>query len=288
MPHKHKRRHGDADLSTKDLAPSVGVDSLPIGKKPASARPSKKRKRSGDLEDDTPKAFVRMMQFQKTGQRPTGLDDGEKPRKKKKHAHAAEATASNQDKKALRIMPGERMAEFSARVNQALPLAGINQKGKKIEGFRERRTKLEKKITKRQEEWRKNEEKRKEREEEARDLEEEEDEAPDYWGSKDGRRSKRQRRQGDTGAAVDDPWEKLKDAREKPKGVFDVVQEPPTFTRLPTEKFKVKQGARVDVVDVPNAAGSLRKREELGDTRKSLIESYRRMMESRRDQAIPT
>jgi hypothetical protein len=46
---------------------------------------------------------------------------------------------------------------------------------------------------------------------------------------------------------------------------------------IPREKFKVKNGARADVADVPNAAGSLARREELGAERKNIIEAYRLM-----------
>jgi hypothetical protein len=55
------------------------------------------------------------------------------------------------------------------------------------------------------------------------------------------------------------------------------VQAPPTFSRVPKEKFRTL-GARVEVDDVPKASGSLRRREELGELRKSVVEGYRAMM----------
>ena len=69
----------------------------------------------------------------------------------------------------------------------------------------------------------------------------------------------------------------LKQRREAPKGLHDVVQAPPKFGRLPKVLFK---GAKVG--DVPKAAGSLRRREELGETRAEIIKSYRSMMAQNR------
>lgn len=81
---------------------------------------------------------------------------------------------------------------------------------------------------------------------------------------------------GETGDD-DDPWAELKAKREAPKGLHDVAQAPPSLKKV-RQKFKVKDGAKVQVVDVPNAAGSLKRREELSDARKEVIERYRAMM----------
>jgi hypothetical protein len=53
------------------------------------------------------------------------------------------------------------------------------------------------------------------------------------------------------------------------------VLAPPSFLSIPREKFKVRRGG---VDDVPNASGSLRRREELGEVRRSVVEGYRAMM----------
>jgi hypothetical protein len=50
----------------------------------------------------------------------------------------------------------------------------------------------------------------------------------------------------------------------------------------PREVFKIRGGARVDVANVPNAVGSLRRREELATERKNIVEEYRRLMAERR------
>lgn len=78
-----------------------------------------------------------------------------------------------------------------------------------------------------------------------------------------------------------DPWKEIQRRRGEQKvGLNDVVQAPPMFTKVPKEKFKVR-GARVEIDDVPKASGSLRRREELGEVRKSVVEGYRQMMKDR-------
>ena len=80
----------------------------------------------------------------------------------------------------------------------------------------------------------------------------------------------------------DDPWAELHAKRDKPKGLHDVAEAPPSFKSLPREKFKIRNGAKADVVDVPNAAGSLKRREELSETRRDVIARYREMMGAKR------
>jgi hypothetical protein len=65
-------------------------------------------------------------------------------------------------------------------------------------------------------------------------------------------------------------------------GLNDIVQAPPTFSKIPKEKFKVGvAGGAAEVGDVPKASGSLRRREELGEVRRSVVEGYRQMMKNR-------
>lgn len=261
----------------------------------------KKKARKPKALDDTPKAFARLMQFTQTGKGRQGLDDGNaRPNKKRKRGDAD--TTAPASKKAAepavplpKILPGERMSEFSARVNQMLPITGISTKGVKVEGMKERRTKKEKKMHRMYAEWREQEARRKEKLEEAKEKAEEE-EAEEWEGpgkpdpltvpeveEAEGRKSKRKRRSG--GAADDDdPWAVLNARAVKPR-LHDVAQAPPEFKKIPKEVFKVKNGAKVDVANVPSAAGSLRTREALGDTRKSIIESYRQMMQEKRKAA---
>lgn len=224
------------------------------------------------------------------------MDDGNSQKVSKKRKRDNEQTSSSKSAAAdqskvsqkPKILPGERMSDFAARVNQALPISGLSRKLKNVPGApKERQTRLEKKIQRRIADWRADDAKIKDKEEEEKELQEEEEAENWVGGGEEVVVNSGKRKKKGNGSGIsrddDDPWAKLKDAREKPKGIFDVVQAPPTFTKIPTEKFKMKNGAKADVADVPRAAGSLMRREALGETRKSIIESYRKIMEGRRE-----
>jgi hypothetical protein len=256
-------------------------------------------------KDDTPRAFARLLQYHKTGRGVSnGLDNGEgkKSKKRKRNeekveaiALAAEPTTTATPAPAptepiLKIQPGEKLSDFGIRVDQALSLSGINTKGKKVEGVKEKRTKHDKKLLKLQSGWRTEEEKLREKEEEAREVREEEWEEKLAAMDKEARAvmlaveaAGKKRKKGKTNAigeiddGDDDPWAVLKEKREKPKGIFDVVQAPPTFGKIPREIFKESKAK-----DVPREAGSLRRREELGQTRADIIKGYRAIMAQKR------
>lgn len=236
------------------------------------------------------------MHLQQAGKRQRdGLDDGvkKKPSKKKQTATSAETDAAEQKEvedtaSSLKILPGEKLSDFAARVNAALPLSGLNQKGKKVEGAKERQTKTEKRLHKMYAEWRDVDKKRKDAEEEFLERQEEKDEElqTELGGqsihlSAEGKRAKRQRMLTESKDKDDeDPWAILNEKREKPKGLHDVVQAPPELKAV-KEKFKVRNGAKVDVENVPGKSGSLARREELGQARKDVIERYRAIMKGK-------
>lgn len=269
------------------------------------------------------------MAFNKTGKHRSGLDDGVRKKGNKnknsnnkaqtdsasqnnaaKAAAAASAAAAITEKEAtvdseaqkpppkLKIMPGESLADFKQRVNQALPLGTVAKTGKKIAGLSDHRvTKHERKLKRLQAGWRKEEARIRDKEQEKRELaEEEEDEDEDLWedktadlpsasaNGKKGKKKKGKRKmvvgEVDDG---DDEWEALRKKREERRGLHDVVQAPPTFDRVPREIFKVKDGAKVNVGNVPKIGGSLRKREELGVERQGIIETYRQLMAAKRE-----
>jgi len=188
-----------------------------------------------------------------------------------------------------RIQPGERLGDFAARVDQSMPIAGLATKGKKVEGMKERRTKHERKLRKLQDQWRVDEARIREKEEE------EKEQADEEWEEKlagmdkeardllltinaNGRKSKKGKKSKLIGEVDDDegdPWAVLKTRREKPKGVFDVADAPPQFRRAPKTLLKSGDG-------VPKSAGSLRRREQLNDTRSEIIVRYREMMAAKR------
>ncbi|KAF2205667.1 hypothetical protein GQ43DRAFT_477159 [Delitschia confertaspora ATCC 74209] len=298
MPHKHKRK--EVDKEQFELPPTIKAKPLPVGP-PRSAKdnkPRNKKKRKihheGYGEDDTPKAFTRLLQFQARGKGLKGLDDGPTPKKKKQkiEQELPTDTVDSEAQAIPKIKPGERLSEFAQRVNQALPLTGVQKKGKKVDGQKDHRvTKHEKKLLRLQAGWRKEEARIREKEQEERELaEEEQDEIDAMWEDKtadlpEGKKAKKGKRKKVVGEVDDkeDEWAALQAKREQRKGLHDVVQAPPTFTRVPREIFKVKNGAKVNVADVPNSAGSLRRREELGEARQTIIDTYRKLMEAKRN-----
>ncbi|CAK3811980.1 Hypothetical predicted protein [Lecanosticta acicola] len=308
MPHKHTRRR-EGDEKNFDLAPSQTAKPLPAfekavksGQKGKDGRQKQQQQQQPTShkaptngskvyrQDDTPREFARLMQYQESGgKRPSGLDDGENRRLKKKRRTEGKADKEDQSGKPsdavietaekLRIMPGERLRDFAARVNQALPVSGLARKGKHVEGAKERQTKTEKRLHKMYAEWREEEARRKEKLEELQEQQEEEDEEQEaalggqtVQFPNSGRKAKRKRMVGEVDEDDEDPWAVLRSKREAPKGLHDVVQAPPTMKVVPKEKFKVSNGARINVANVPGASGSLKRREELGEARKEVID----------------
>lgn len=266
-----------------ETVPDVNLKSSKRSKR----RSSQRHIVEGYGQDDTPKAFQRLLQFKKSGHHRPGLDDGVKRGVKKQkidHHNASKVVVPE-------LMPGEKFSDFAIRVNQAMPISGLNQKGVKVEGVKERQTKLEKKIQKKQSVWRREDAARQEKERAERDLIEEQEAEKwtsgtgpmDYEDGSDTQEKKRRRRKANL-SDDDDPWSVLKARREAPRGINDVAQEPP---HLKKQKpiFKIKSGAKVDVADVPTTAGSLRKREELGNARRDIIERYRQLMHDKRSEA---
>lgn len=291
------------------------------GKKPVETKKPKApaTSRSKNAKDsDTPRAFQRLMQFRTTGKRaPSGLEI-EKPRETKKRKRtkgsendesqeksaAAEAQASAAAKKQAmpKILPGEKLSDFSARVDRTLPLSEMtkstNSGGPKTRDHK--RTKHEKHLRRLQAGWREEEAKIREREEAERDERaadmEEELELLKKWEAelRSGKAKKKgaipKKKKGTGGGDADgdddpDPWAKLKKRdKERQANPFDFAQAPPELKK-PREIFKVRGGAKVDVANVPNAVGSLRRREELADERRNIVEEYRRIMAEKRGEA---
>ncbi|KAI1405908.1 hypothetical protein F4819DRAFT_319681 [Hypoxylon fuscum] len=331
MPHKHTRR--EKDPSTYDLPPSQIAKPLPVksqpqkgdakkgdakkgdakkgdakkgdAKKQEANQPGKnlKRKRDGKPKDDAPRAFKRLMAFA-GGKKPrSGLDNGDEPAGKKNKKTKATPTSNPiaQGKETSQaqiptIRPGERMSEFSARVDAALPVGGLINKsarnGKDPLGAKAWRTKKEMKMHKMYEEWREEERKLKEKREEELELdaekELEEEEMGVTWkldaqnSGKKKKKGKRTKYLGEAAEAEEDPWEALKKKRgETRAGLHDVVQAPPEFTVKPQKTMTVR-GAAVQIDGIPKAAGSLRRREELQTVRDDIVASYRKMMSQKR------
>lgn len=186
------------------------------------------------------------------------------------------------------------MADFSARVDAALPLANLipRQAGSKdpVAGIKVKKTKTEKKMQRMYEAWRVEEERIRERkraEEEGMEMDGEGDESVKAGKANMKGKGKKKRKRGKTrgedepsDASDDENWAKTQSSRPRPLG--DVVQAPPNLTVVPRAKFKVRGADQGVVEDVPKSAGSLRRREELGEVRRGIVEGYRRMMEGKR------
>jgi hypothetical protein len=293
MPHKHRRsKTSQADGCKFELPPTILAKPLPATTKQDSKSNSTvstdrkhkvKRKPKKSAEDDTPKSFFRLLQFQKTGRYPSGLDDGKPPPSKKRKRDDTTTSAPAPPKPT--ILPGERLSTFSARVDAALPVSGLITKHPSrtrtdpVPGLKVRKTKLERKMQKMYDEWREADARIKERRLAA--LEEVEGDDDDVLSTlkkpTKKRKFKRARRSGnddDDG----DPWAHLLTLRNEPprRALNDVVQAPPQLTTTP----KPKLSAAAD--GVPKTAGSLRRREELSSVRWGVVEGYRMLIERRR------
>ncbi|KAI1266632.1 hypothetical protein F5Y18DRAFT_382107 [Xylariaceae sp. FL1019] len=310
MPHKHTRKVRDE--ATFDLPPTQRAKALPVTQtsrkkedsrkdKSAHAPPNTntktlKRKQDAAPKSDAPRAFKRLMAFA-NGKKPrSGLDNGDQPRttKGKKREPAQQAPSSGSVAKSTAeiptIRPGERMSEFSARVDAALPLAGlvnksVNGSNKDPLGLKKYRTLKEKKMHKMYDEWRDQDRKAKEKREEEREQQEEKDLEDEENGVswklhiQDQAAGKRKK-----GALKDeeDPWDALRKKRGEPRpGLHDVALAPPSFTAKPSKQLLVR-GAAVQVQDIPKSAGSLKRREELQEARTDIVAAYRKAMSQKR------
>ncbi|KAL3467863.1 hypothetical protein BJX64DRAFT_247601 [Aspergillus heterothallicus] len=289
-------------------------------------------RRKSARDDDTPAAFRRLMQFQEqmalaNKKRKRSADDadddsddsdsdGSAPvakgatRKNKTPAVAAASTSAEtevdaQEKTAAapKILPGEKLSDFAARVDREMPLSNMKRSANpstpsnlpKVKDHRT--TKHEKHLRRLQAQWREDDVRIKEKE--AAEREERGEEMEEQlrlwkeWEAESGKKKKRnpnasagkQKKKGASAEGVEyddgpDPWAKLKKKRAA-VNPFDVAQEPPQLKK-PREIFKVRGGAKVDVANVPASVGSLRRREELANERRNIVEEYRRLMAEKR------
>lgn len=261
-------------------------------------------------EDDTPRAFTRLMNFQNGWKPPKGLDDGAPASKKRKRSNTQDQDRSSDHKhkdtpstSIPKILPSERLSDYSARVNAAIPVAGLAKKSKRgselLTG--ERQTKLEKRMQKMYAEWREAEAKRKEKlaqEEDEWEIEKDEvgkerSKLPASTKIKHKVECKRRKglmmNDGNGAPDEDDLWAHIAANRNwntiasaSPGGLVglhDVVLAPPKFAKLPKEKMRDKTGQ-----NAPKKAAiiGLKRREELGEARRQVVEGYRRIMSERR------
>ena len=128
------------------------------------------------------------------------------------------ATASS-----LKIKPGERLADFSLRVDQSLPLSNVPKHGTKDKtlGLKQKLTRHDRNLQRMQTEWRNAEGKIKARkEEEAEGMEDKREEDGLLWmdveSANANRKGKKNRKAGDLDDA--DPWKALEKKRKEAGG----------------------------------------------------------------------
>ncbi|KAF3482255.1 uncharacterized protein GIQ15_05014 [Arthroderma uncinatum] len=351
MPHKHKRRGNGAD--DYDLPPTSIAKSLPTrsekpgakSKKGQAPKKGSKQKTATvkELQDDTPRAFARLMQVyqgsaskRKKGDGDGDIDSDEQNSRKRKRKNEPDQQKKPNTKKVAKakaaedaraanipkILPGERISDFAARVDRALPFSELAKRASSSKGGKDaaigklretRQTKHEKRLLRLQSQWREDDKKfREKRQAEIEEAEGEDEEVNDLWkewereagagvkgkSKKSSMAHKKKKKKKSTGGDDDsdgfissddndDPWAKLNQKAKITKSVnpADVVQAPPEKLAKPREIFKVHGmgGAKVHVADVPTAAGSLRRREELATERQSIVEQYRALMASKRE-----
>jgi len=276
-------RSTDDSSFSFDLPPSSLAKTANLSTTKTRKRKSRPAGKSWEAEDDTPKAFARLMDRQSGSIQPRkGLDNGDRGKKKKKRKLDDSSAMRNVGKKfakeELKIKPGESMGEFSRRVDAAIPVhfpkGDGASRGKQV-------------ISRKKKEGKRN---QKEDGDDNVEPEEGEEIHSDDAEVDEGLRAAmeeidkvKRRAKGRKRGESPDPWAELTAKREAPK-FGEVVAAPPSLKK-PRPLLKTR-GAAVDVDGVPRAAGSLAKREELAGERRSIVEAYRKLMEGKRSGKI--
>ncbi|OAQ96306.1 hypothetical protein LLEC1_00154 [Akanthomyces lecanii] len=282
------QRSGTDDGRSFNLPPSQRAMPLPVNSKKAvvsngTSRQAKKR-RQAKSDDDAPRAFKRLMAFSSGKRLHPGLDNGANKN--------FTATETSQRSEPLQIKPGEDLRAFAARVDAAMPLAGVSTKSgikgsKDLDGIKVQRTRKERKMHKLYDQWWEEDQKIQDQREEEKELAAEREIDNDGAGilptsvldGGDGTKKKKKGKRGKD-AIDDDPWADLKKKRgEVRHSLNDVVEAPPELHKRQSRLLKVVGTATVNVGNTPKAAGSLRRREQLEEERKDVVEAYRRIRE---------
>ncbi|EPS44764.1 hypothetical protein H072_1275 [Dactylellina haptotyla CBS 200.50] len=278
------------------------AQSTSVSKKKRSKRSKK------DTDDDTPKAFQRLMAYAATGKRPSGLDDpktsSKNPKKRKRNditndtlstaaeSSHLEATAdteapSRPTDKPLSLLPGEKLSDFSRRVDAAIP---ISFKGLQRGEDNPKNKKKKKKATADGEQP-----EEEEITEDMYDFDDNGDPLPNHLKPHDHRKSARSSTKAAPTVGSNkkgqkerspSPFSVLRQKRGNVQSsINDVVQAPPTSLVVPKEKLRDKTkgggGGVIHSLEVPKSSGSLARREMLDVERKNVLERYRALMAAR-------
>ena len=233
---------------------------------------------SSCLLDDTPRAFTRLIHLTRASNGVissprNASSDGTKTK-------SSNQNSSNAKESQLRIRGGEKLSDFGARVDQALPIADLVKKSNK----------RSKDYNKSQEKNIENKKRPTYRLRGSNTLPENEDvknsslaldtEAKASDGntvnitSHSEKKRKSRRAQSSN---LEDPWAVLETKRHKPSGLHDVAQAPPALKSLQrTNTLTGSEWANSRTKISP------RRKEDLELVRKSLIQNYRTIMAERR------
>ncbi|KAI5820460.1 hypothetical protein BZA77DRAFT_341153 [Pyronema omphalodes] len=267
MPNKKARvRNQNATFVDFDIEPTALAKTSNLSA--TKERKRKSRKRRWEQEDDTPKAFVRLMK----GPARNGLDNGDSGNKKKKAKTIAAEEAEKERKAELKIQPGESLREFGKRVDAAIPVVfprGDGSKPLKEKKKKEKKQKEEVDPTVEPEEG-----------EEVHS--DDDDELKEQLREAEANFQAAKRvRNGGRAKDEEDIWAGLEKKREK-IAFGDVAHAPPVLKKPKALLYVGGSKALVDVEGIPRKSGSLAKREELAGERRNLIEQYREMMAAKR------
>ncbi|MCJ1465756.1 hypothetical protein MMC07_004375 [Pseudocyphellaria aurata] len=250
-------------------------------------------------------------------------DSASKKRKRSTESNTTATTPAEPGSVVPTILPTEPLSVFSARVDAAIPVSGLarsKHSSVTVVGPRERQTKMEKRMQKMQAEWREAAAKRKDKLAEEEEVEE--NEGGDGFGDGKGfgvsgsgkarrkikikGKTKRRKASATTGddeiVDYDDSWAAIvakqlgnrsnTASRSRSAGLVglhDVVLAPPKFSEILKGKLMAENtsfgGARhVRSVSKKASTIGLKKQEELGEARRSVVEAYRRIMNERREE----
>ncbi|KAI4156676.1 MAG: hypothetical protein LQ340_000076 [Diploschistes diacapsis] len=181
--------------------------------------------------------------------------------------------------------PSERMEKLSARVDISFPITGHTKtsRGAELVSTKASQTKTERKLQRMQEEWRALDARRKERVKEAREEVEAQYQHTEFWKAVAPKRKISKHSRGTQSARMangeHDPLmcTGAKQGRSGSLvGLHDVVKEPPRMSCIPTKKLQSRNGAAFDPFVIPEASGSIYKREQLSEVRREVIDGYRK------------
>lgn len=242
--------------------------------------PSEYKSEPDQVFDDTPRAFQRLTHLTRSTNGTIFLfQDKTSVNAKTKPSHA---NSSNAKGSQIKIRGGEKLSDFGARVDQALPIADVVRKSnKKTETYDKFQDKM--KGHKAYSSHRMRDSKALPGNVYSEDVRYSSLDLDAGAQVSDGNtfkitnHTKRKRSRRAHKANLEDPWAVLETQRHKSSGLHDVAQAPPELKSLKRIKTSNSSGGVNFRTKI-----SLRRQEELKQARKTVIQNYRRAMAERR------